>query len=282
MSLFDSEIPDDVSTEKKLDEMTKQLIKDPNNSALNKAYARTLLDNAPNLKRAKIALKSLEIVLSQDPENWDAKMLVVRALRWMNRHDDALMKAEEINLTINNSAFLFNEIGRIYMDKNEPELGLIKLDEGIKKYPNDGKIMRSLIRVLTDLSVEDKNSSKLERAMEICNRGLDETPNQNRFAGSKIELLYELEKYNELVEFIEEFQKKYPKEFMTPMFTSKSEILTVALDTAYYYTLIAKKMFKNSVSKNHKEQEIEKILEDNPKIIELHEKSIKLLIRVRG
>ena len=167
MSLFDSEIPDDLSTDEKLNRIRKQLLKEPNNPEMNKAYARILLDESPNFKRAEMAMKSLEITLSQQPENWDAKMLVIRGLRWMERYDEALVIAEEINKKMKNSALLYNEIGRTYIAKNEIDLAFIKLKEGLTKFPNDGKLMRSMIDVLQKLCKDHNIEYKSEDFLEI-------------------------------------------------------------------------------------------------------------------
>ena len=245
MSLFDSEIPDEISTDEKLNRITKQLIKDPDSSSLNEAYSRILLDESPNLKRAKIALKSLDIVLSQEPENWDAKMLVIRALRWMERYDEALLMAKEMSKKFNSSALICTEIGKIYSAKNEPDMALIQLKEGIKNFPNDGKIMRTMIEVLVKLSGHEKNSSKLEDALIICNRGLNDCPNEKKFASSKIHVLVRMGKYDEMVKHIEEFQKKYPDEFYSPMWTYKNNITSVALQSAQVYNYVAKKNRKD-------------------------------------
>ena len=168
-SFFDSDLSDGISVEEKIRNLTEKIIKNPEDYFSYKEQARLLLNNNPNEGRAKIALGSLEKFLEKEPEDIESNCLVVRALRLQGNLDEALSMAERLKSKFQNTATIYEELGRIQYEKENYDAALEILSTSYTKY-DDERIGRAL--VLTLLKVK-----KIDQALTICNQLLNKKPN---------------------------------------------------------------------------------------------------------
>ena len=164
-SFFDSNLSDGSSVEEKIRNLTEKIIKNPEDYISYKEQARLLLNNNPNEGRAKIALESLKKFLDKEPEDIEANCLVVRALRLQGSLDDALSMAERLKTKFQNTAIIYEELGRIQIQKENYDAAYEILSSSYRKYNND-RIGRAFTYVLLVLK-------KKEQALTVCNNLLN-------------------------------------------------------------------------------------------------------------
>ena len=235
-SFFDSNVSDSSSVEEKIRKLTEKIIKNPEDYFSYKEQARLLLNNNPNEGRAKIALGSLEKFLEKEPEDIESNCLVVRALRLQGNLDEALSMAERLKSKFQNTATIYEELGRIQYEKENYDAALEILSTSYTKY-NDDRIGRAL--VLTLLQVK-----KIDQALTICNQLLNKKPNDVRTIYEKIKILAFTNKPKEALEAGEIFLEEFPDESNAIMYGPNDQPMTFEIQLASIYQIAARKILR--------------------------------------
>jgi hypothetical protein len=241
-SFFDSNVSDSSSVEEKIRKLTEKIIKNPEDYISYKEQARLLLNNNPNEGRAKIALGSLEKFLEKEPEDIESNCLVVRALRLQGNLDGALSMAERLKTKFQNTATIYEELGRIQYEKENYDSALEILSTSYTKY-NDERIARAL--VLTLLKVK-----KIDQALTICNQLLDKKPNDVRTTYEKIKILVFTNKHKEALDLGEFFLDEFPDESNEIMYGPNDQPMTFEIQLASIYQIAARKILREEKSQH--------------------------------
>ena len=269
-SFFDSNLSDGSSVEEKIRNLTEKIIKNPEDYISYKEQARLLLNNNPNEGRAKIALESLKKFLDKEPEDIEANCLVVRALRLQGSLDDALSMAERLKTKFQNTAIIYEELGRIQIQKENYDAAYEILSSSYRKYNND-RIGRAFTYVLLVLK-------KKEQALTVCNNLLNKKPDDAKTVFMKISILCLSEKYNEAIELGEIFIDEYPKISNEIIYQNFKDPVTFEILLSRIYQSVGISMLKSEksrhlyVSKNNNEFVVKKDI--SLKIKKLFEKSL--------
>jgi len=269
-SFFDNNLSDGSSVEEKIRNLTEKIIKNPEDYFSYKEQARLLLNNNPNEGRAKIALESLEKFLEKEPEDIESNCLVVRALRLQGNLDDALSRAERLKTKFQNTAMIYEELGRIQMRKENYDAAYEILSTSYTKY-NDERIGRAFTNVLLILK-------KNEQALEICNNLLNKKPDDAKAVFMKITILCMSEKYNEAIELGETFIDEYPEKSNEISYQKFKDPVTFEILLSQIYQRVGISMLKSEnsthlyISKNNNEFEVKNNI--GLKIKKLFEKSL--------
>ena len=241
-SFFDSDLSDGISVEEKIRNLTEKIIKNPEDYFSYKEQARLLLNNNPNEGRAKIALGSLKKFLEKEPEDIESNCLVVRALRLQGNLDDALSRAERLKNKFQNTATIYEELGRIQYERGNYDAALEILSTSYTKY-NDDRIGRAL--VLTLLQVK-----KIDQALTICNQLLNKKPNDVRTIYEKIKILAFTNKHKEALETGEIFLDEFPDESNEIMYGPNDQPMTFEIQLASIYQIAARKILREEKSQH--------------------------------
>ena len=149
-SFFDSNVLDSSSVEEKIRKLTEKIIRNPEDHFSCKEQAKLLLNNNPNKLKAGIALEALEKVLENEPEDIEANCLAIRALRLKGNLDDALSRAERLKSKFQNTAIIYEELGRIQLKLENYDEALKILELGHEKFRGNERIMRALVLALME------------------------------------------------------------------------------------------------------------------------------------
>jgi|LWDU01.1.fsa_nt_gi tetratricopeptide (TPR) repeat protein len=241
-SFFDSNLSNARSVEEKIRNLTEKIIKNPEDYFSYKEQARLLLNNNPNEGRAKIALGSLEKFLEKEPDDIESNCLVVRALRLQGNLDDALSRAERLKNKFQNTATIYEELGRIQYERGNYDAALEILSTSYTKY-NDDRIGRAL--VLTLLKVK-----KIDQALSICNKLLDKKPNDVRTIYEKIKILAFTNKPKEALEVGSIFLDEFPDESNEIMYGDNDQPMTFEIQLASIYQFAGRKILREEKSQH--------------------------------
>ena len=231
-SFFDSNVSDSSSVEEKISNLTEKIIRNPEDYFSCKEQAKLLLNNYPNTLRAEIALEALEKVLEKEPEDIEANCLAIRALRLKGNLDDALTRAERLKSKFQNTAIIYEELGRIQLKLENYDEALKILELGHEKFCDNERIMRALVLVLMVFR-------KYHEALTICNILLEKNPRDSISIDNKMEILFFLNQYDDVLNTGERFYEDHPDEYRTINYTTQDNVITFGIQLARHYHKVA-------------------------------------------
>jgi len=205
--------------DEKIKEIQKKIIKEPENRFLYKDYCKQLLKKT-NRTNVSVALDSIEKFLEFKPDNLEANILKARALRLLQRNDDALSLLEVMkDKEEDDQPEIEEEIGRNWIHQNKVPNAKKVLKDAYKKFPNNNRIGRALTLCY-------EQTDEMEIALHHTSLLLDRNPRDSRSMNNKIWELQQLGRWEEAIGTAKEFMKKFPEEFFEDGFTGGENYAT--------------------------------------------------------
>ena len=205
-SSFGTKTKKDNNFNEKIKEIQKKIAVEPKNIFLNKDYCRQLL-KMTNHTNVSVALDSIEKFLEFKPNNLEANVLKARALRLLQRNDDALSLLEVMkDKEKDDQPEIEEEIGRNWIFQNKVPNAKKVLKDAYKKFSNNTRIGRALVLCY-------EQTGEMESALHLTNLLLDKNQEDTRSINGKIWQLQQLDRWDEAIDTGKEFMKKFPEKF---------------------------------------------------------------------
>jgi len=226
-NFFDLEIEENKGLDKRIKKIQKEIAKGSVDYFLYKDHARLLL-KIPSFTNVKIALDSINQFLKFKPEDVKTKILKARALRLLNKNEEALSILERMKENDKDNPEIEDEIGRNFLFQNNLNSAKKILKDAYKKFPNNHRLGRALVRYYTQ-------TNQLDKGLFLSNKLLTNNPKDWRSIQNNMIILRKLQRPKDAIEVGEKFMENFPNECFAIGFTSSNQFTSVASSLAKAY-----------------------------------------------
>ena len=262
MSLFDTRISINPERKARLENLKRELAKDPENFKLNVLFAKNLVDYSVSKKNARVALTHLKRALSQK-DDLEARAIYVTALRQHQEYEYALEYASMIPMEPYESLRLCNDVARIYLAKNEYKIARTKFEEGLKYFPGEDRLIRGLISVLEHYFPKTKDMKLLDRAISLSDHLIKEDPENLLNIQIKLGLVNlnpvksDGEKIDNKIGLFEDYLENFPETYYGAYEISRGNYYDYSLSCQHAETLHQKfRLEAIKIAKNTKKKKL--------------------------
>jgi len=260
--------------DEKIRKMKNDLKNDPDNIAKHFTFAELLLANQ-NKYRIRDAKESLNRVL-QHKDHLEARILEIRAHRLSNNLPKALELAKQLDELNPDNPSILEELGRIYLGKKITKNALDYLKRAFTINPQDDRIGRAYI-----LALEENN--EYDEVLTLASRLVSISKNAKNIQ-TKAVALANLNRTEEAVSLLKDFEKDHPEEYKTKMWTLDRNYIPLSKNLLlFYFNLAYKKIPKGKYPNNHefdKKGNISFSFNDTPEVKNYFEKALELCDKI--
>ena len=267
--IFFEESPKNV--DEKIRKMRNDLKNDPDNIAKHFTFAELLLANQ-NKYRIRDAKESLIRVLSNNQNDLEARILQIRAYRLSNNLPKALELAKQLDELNPDNPSILEELGRIYLGKTITKKALDYLKRAFTINPHDDRIGRAYILAL------EKNK-EYEEVLTLASKLVSISKSAKNIQAKAI-ALFHLNRIEEAISLLKDFEKDHPEEYKTKMWTIDRNYASLSINMLTLYVELAYRKIPKGKHPNDyefdKKGNISFIFNDTPVVKSYFEKALEL------